>query len=348
MTPDNADQSSRGTGFAGPKAASPIPQERGEAAKQSRVGPQTRTGGASVSTQGGRGTGFAGPQAASPLPQERGEDAQRRRGVLLTLRHFLLAVQFFTRLPVTGRLADWVGFSPAMLRASAAHFPGVGWLVGGLSAAVFGALLWLLPAQAAAPWVAAVLSTVFSVLLTGAFHEDGLADLADGLGGSMDRARALDIMKDSRIGAYGALALALALLGKTALLALIAQAAGPSIAMAALFAAHVTSRFVPLIVIRTLAHVGDTAASKSKPLAEAIGTAGLLAGLLWWALALSLVVAFLPAAPWWQALLGALLGLGWMWRLLRRRLQGFTGDGLGATQQVSELLFYLGFALGLA
>ena len=265
-----------------------------------------------------------------------------------SLRHYLLAVQFFTRIPVAGRLADWVGFSPAMLRASAAHFPGVGWLVGGLTAAVFGALLGLLPAQPAAPWVAAVLSTVFSVLLTGAFHEDGLADLADGLGGSLDRERALDIMKDSRIGSYGALALVLALLGKVALLALIAQSVGLWPTAGALFAAHVTSRFLPLIVIRTLAHVGDTAASKSKPLAEAISAGGLLAALLWWALALTLVVWALPAAPWWQAVLGAVLGLGWMWRLLRRRLQGFTGDGLGATQQVSELLFYLGFAIRLA
>lgn len=276
------------------------------------------------------------------------EDAQPRRGLSLPIRHYLLALQFFTRIPVTGRLAEWVGFSPAMLRASAAHFPGVGWLVGALTAAVFGALLGLLPAQPAAPWVAAALSTVFSVLLTGAFHEDGLADLADGLGGSLERERALDIMKDSRIGSFGALALVLGLLGKVALLALIAQSAGLWLAMAALLAAHVTSRFLPLVVIRTLPHVGDTAASKSKPLAEAIGTGGLLAALLWWALALALVGWWFPAAPWWQAVLGALLGLGWMWRLLRRRLQGFTGDGLGATQQVGELLFYLGFALGLA
>jgi adenosylcobinamide-GDP ribazoletransferase len=264
------------------------------------------------------------------------------------IRSYLLAVQFFTRIPITGRLADWVGFSPSMLRASAAHFPGVGWLVGGLTAAVFLGLLALLPAQPAAPWVAAALSTVFSVLLTGAFHEDGLADLADGLGGSLDRVRALDIMKDSRIGSFGALALVLALLGKTALLALIVQTTGVWVAATALFAAHVSSRFLPLLVIRTLPHVGDTAASKSKPLAEAISAGGLFVGLLWWVLAMGLVVWLLPTAPWPQAVLGALLGLGWMWRLLSRRLQGFTGDGLGATQQVSELLFYMGFALGLA
>lgn len=263
------------------------------------------------------------------------------------VRHYLLALQFFTRIPVTGRLADWVGFSPAMLRASAAHFPGVGWVVGGLTAAVFWGLLLALPSVPAAPWLAAIASTVFGVLLTGAFHEDGLADLADGLGGSAERERALDIMKDSRIGSYGAIALVLAVLAKVALLALLAQV-DAWLAVVALFAAHVTSRTVPLIVIRTLPHVGDTPQSKSKPLAESIGNAGLAAGFLWWALAMALVVWLLPAAPWAQAVLGALIGLGWMWRLLWRRLQGFTGDGLGATQQVCEVLFYLGLALSIA
>jgi adenosylcobinamide-GDP ribazoletransferase len=264
----------------------------------------------------------------------------------MPIRHFFIALQFFTRIPVTGRLADWVGFSPAMLRASAAHFPGVGWVVGGLTAAVFAGLLTLLPAQPAAPWVAAVLSTAFSAWLTGAFHEDGLADTADGLGGAVSRERALEIMKDSRIGTYGAVALALALLTKVLLLALLVQAGDLLLASAALFAAHVSSRLMPLFIIRTLLHVGDTPQSQSKPLAESIGNGGVFTGVLWWALAMALVVVLLPAAPWPQAVLGALFGLAWMWRLLRRRLRGFTGDGLGATQQVCEVAFYL--ALGLA
>ena len=135
---------------------------------------------------------------------------------------------------------------------------------------------------------------MFSVLLTGAFHEDGLADLADGLGGSLDRERALDIMKDSRVGSYGALALVLAVAVKTALIALLAQAGGWPLAALAVFAAHVSARFAPLFVIRTLPHVGDTAASKSKPLAEAISGAGMLVGLLWWALAMGLAVSWRP------------------------------------------------------
>ena len=161
------------------------------------------------------------------------------------VRHFLIAVQFFTRIPITGRLADWVGFSPARLRASAAHFPGVGWVVGGLVALVFWGLMQALVAQPAAPWVAAVLSTAFGVWLTGAFHEDGLADTADALGGHVSRERALEIMKDSRIGTYGAIALVLAVLTKVLLLGLLVQAWGAAQVAWALLAAHVTSRFMP-------------------------------------------------------------------------------------------------------
>lgn len=111
------------------------------------------------------------------------------------VRHYLLAIQFFTRIPVTGRLAAWVGFSPAMLRASAAHFPGVGVVVGALVAAFTALLMAWLPPGPFAPLLAAVLGTVLSVMVTGGFHEDGLADVADGLGGSSNRERALVIMK---------------------------------------------------------------------------------------------------------------------------------------------------------
>lgn len=262
------------------------------------------------------------------------------------VRHYLLALQFFTRVPVTGRLAEWVGFSPAMLRASAAHFPGVGWLVGAWMGAVFAALNLALPDLPAAPWLAAVGTVVAGVLMTGAFHEDGLADLADGLGGSAQRERALEIMKDSRIGSYGAIALVLALLARVGLLALLAQV-NLAWAVMAVFLAQVVSRAAPLPLIFRMAHVGDAAGSKSKPLADSLSRPALLAGLLWLALALALVQWLWPGWVWWGGVLGAALGSLHMGRLLNRRLQGFTGDGLGATQQVAECLFYLGLLLAL-
>lgn len=262
------------------------------------------------------------------------------------LRHYLLAVQFFTRIPVTGRLADWVGYSPAMLRASAAHFPGVGWLVGGLCAALAGALQHALPPLPMAGLVAAVLVTMASALLTGAFHEDGLADVADGLGGSLDRARALDIMKDSRIGAFGALALLLVVVLKLALLALLWSLA-PALLAWGLLAAHVVSRFYPLALVRTMRHVGDEGRSKSKPLADQITPGSLLAALLWAVAALLLVGICAPALPLaWPVLASGLMCLA-LWRWFQRRLQGFTGDCLGATQQLCEVVFYLGLVLAL-
>jgi adenosylcobinamide-GDP ribazoletransferase len=260
------------------------------------------------------------------------------------LRHFLLALQFFTRVPVTGRLAGWVGYSPAMLRASAAHFPGVGVLVGLLAAGVAGLLLALLPPGAYAPLVAAVFCTIATVLFTGALHEDGLADVADGLGGAFDRQRALEIMKDSRIGAFGALALGLALLAKVSLLALLGSLDVRSLC-AGLVLAHVVSRAWPLLLVRWLPYVGDAAGSRAKPMADAISGASLAAAWLW-ALAAAAAIAWLQGSAFLVApLLASALALGFMARLFARRLQGFTGDCLGATQQVCEIACYLGLAL---
>ncbi|MEO7399773.1 MAG: adenosylcobinamide-GDP ribazoletransferase [Polaromonas sp.] len=267
------------------------------------------------------------------------------------LREYLLAVQFFTRIPITGRLADWVGFSPEMLRASAAHFPGVGVLVGAVAAAVFALLQAALPDTAFTPLVAAVFSTIASVLLTGGFHEDGLADVADGLGGSLERERALEIMKDSRVGAFGAMALVLALLCKVALLALLGSVASTPFSnryvCAALWTGHIVSRGLPLVIIRLLPHVGDSATSKSKPLADQISPAGLLIAFFWCFMALALAALSLDAINLIVGCSFATLALLAMLRLFKRRLQGFTGDCLGSTQQVCEIAFYLGLAVSL-
>ena len=279
------------------------------------------------------------------------------------IRHYLLALQFFTRIPVTGRLAKWVGFSPALLRTSAGHFPGVGVLVGALVAAFTALLLAGLPGVGFAPLVAAVWGTAFGVLLTGAFHEDGLADVFDGLGGSPERERALLIMKDSRVGAFGAIAVLLVLLAKVSLLALLGSLSS-ALLCAALFLAHVVSRTWPLLLIRLMPHVGDLgngAGSKSKPLADQISGRSLRTAFIWCFMALALVVYaqvainLIAYEGQTMALLQALVtaiavsGMAFliMWRWFWRRLQGFTGDCLGATQQLCELAFYLGLALSL-
>ncbi|GAA3995336.1 adenosylcobinamide-GDP ribazoletransferase [Comamonas faecalis] len=267
--------------------------------------------------------------------------------MIQALRHYLLAVQFFTRLPVTGRLAAWVGYSPALLNAASAHFPGVGWPVAAVACAVYAPLWWALGSGGFAPLAAAALATATTLLATGGFHEDGLADTADGLGGGYTRERVLEIMKDSRIGAFGAMALVLALLTK---LALLAQLGSTSLAPAllALLGAHVLSRWWPLTVMRCLPYAGDGASSKAKPLASHTSAAAVAAGALWCVPALL----WLGAALGWAALASAVVVSGlaaqWMHWRLAQRLQGFTGDGLGAVQQLGELGFYLGLALALA
>ena len=280
------------------------------------------------------------------------------KAVFQLLREYLLAVQFFTRIPITGRLAEWAGFSPELLRASAGHFPGVGLVVGAVAAAAYAVINALLPDTHFTPLVAAVLSTIATVLLTGGFHEDGLADVADGLGGSYDRERALDIMKDSRVGAFGAMALVLALLCKIALLALLGSVDGVPTGWeeaplstwyvcAALVAGHVVSRALPLLLIAWLPHVGDTAASKSKPLADQIAARSLAVAFIWLFIALALVLTVLDAMNLIVACSFSVIALLWMGRWFKRRLQGFTGDCLGAAQQVCEIAFYLGMAISL-
>ncbi|ANY61415.1 adenosylcobinamide-GDP ribazoletransferase [Comamonas aquatica] len=264
------------------------------------------------------------------------------------LRHFLLALQFFSRIPVTGRLAAWVGWSPALQRASAGHLPGVGWLVGLVAAAVVLACHYALATHPMLPWVAAVLSTAATLCVTGGFHEDGLADVADGLGGHLPAERALEVMKDSRLGAYGAMALCLGLLAKVVFVALLVQI---DVAAAALLlcGVHVLSRAAPLVLMRTLAHVSKPAASKTLHIAGSpLGWGGVLTGLLWCLPALAAVYVYLGHATVLALLLtGAVVTAYLGWRF-QRRLGGMTGDCLGATQQLCELAMYLVAGLLLA
>jgi adenosylcobinamide-GDP ribazoletransferase len=112
----------------------------------------------------------------------------------------------------------------------------------------------------------------------------------------------------------------------------------------AIVGAHVLSRLAPLFLIRWLPYVGDSGASKAKPLADAIGGGALLVGMLWSVPAAALVLLTQgPARTIAMAAMCALAALV-MARMFRRRLQGFTGDGLGATQQVCELAIYLALA----
>ncbi len=248
------------------------------------------------------------------------------------LRLFFIALQFFTRVPIP----RWVGFEPAWLNACARHFPLVGCCVGVIAAAS----LWL-GHLLFTPAVAVLLSMAASVLLTGAFHEDGLADTCDALGGAVSRERALAIMKDSRIGAYGAVGLLLMLGLKAATLVSLPLMA----ALPALLLAHTASRFAPVLLIRCLRYAGDLEHAKAKPLAQRVSGTGVMVAAAWVALLAATLLLWQPAWRWPVALALTAAGLGWLWcaRWLRRRLGGYTGDTLGATQQITEVLVLLGW-----
>lgn len=247
------------------------------------------------------------------------------------MRLFLVALQFLTRLPV--RLER---FEPAWLNDCVRHFPLVGTLVGGAGAAVLWGAAQVWPA-----WVAALLALAATVALTGGFHEDGLADTFDALGGVVSRDRALAIMKDSRIGSYGAIALALVFFLKIGLIAALAQADAFGTAWA-LFAAHAFSRLMPVGVAAILPNIRDAQASKSKAITAGVGWRVICGAVFWALLALAAAAWQRPGLIWLGGAAACVLAWLLMCRLLRRRLQGYTGDALGATQQVCELAFYLG------
>jgi len=245
------------------------------------------------------------------------------------LEYFFGALRFFTRLPVPA----WVGHSSEALERSIRYFPAVGLIIGSAAAVCFtlGVCFW--------PKTLAVLASMaLTLMLTGIFHEDGWSDMVDGFGGSFerdkdkDRAQILRIMKDSRLGSFGAVALIVMLLAKFCTLVEIDLWLLPS----ALLAGHAFSRLCATGVMRGLDYVREE--GKAKPLSSAIHPGELaFAGLC---ALLPLLLLPLPQALCAVAL--ALLATLWLARLFKRRLGGYTGDCLGATQQLSELAFYCG------
>lgn len=237
-----------------------------------------------------------------------------------------LAGQFLTRapVPVAVRATD------SRMRRGLGYFPVVGMLIGAFGAAA------LLGASQILPTVTAVLISIAATCaLTGALHEDGLADTLDGLGGG-DAQRSLAIMRDSSIGVFGALGLGLAVAMKAS--ALVAMPLG--VAAAALVAAHAASRACCVVVIATSRYVrpagaaGFTAAGPGRRSLAVALASGCFA-----------IAATVPFGGFGAALTGAAgLALGFVVArgLFERRLGGYTGDCLGATQQLSELGFYLG------
>jgi len=254
-------------------------------------------------------------------------------------RYFLLAVGFFTRVPVPQH-AD---FDERDLNYASKYFPLIGIFVG-----FIGACIYLLSAVFLPLAIAILLSMASTIYLTGAFHEDGLADSADGMGGGWSREQILTIMKDSRLGTYGAITLCLVLFSKFQLL----YALNSEWIPIAMVMAHAISRLCAVWVMATLNYAKQS--GKAKPLATEIsGTALLIAnalGLLPLFLVMMMLVIndhSLVKIAMLILMVGLSVMLSWVWwqTKVKKWLGGYTGDTLGAMQQITELAFYFGLVL---
>ncbi|WP_377289379.1 adenosylcobinamide-GDP ribazoletransferase [Rhizobium sp. SG2393] len=247
------------------------------------------------------------------------------------------SIAFLSRFPVPER--HFVGFDGRLVRAARA-FPAAGLMIA-LPAA---ALLSMMDAFRADPTLAALLAVAILAIGTGALHEDGLADVADGLGATHDREKALTIMKDSRIGTFGGLALILSVAIRVAAIAALVPAVSPTGLGLILLAVAALSRTAMVWHWQALppARRDGIAASAGVPDADATRFAivsGLGAGLVLLALA---GAGLLPTLVSLGLSVGVLVLFG---RFIESRLGGHTGDTIGAAQQMTEMALLTALAL---
>lgn len=246
----------------------------------------------------------------------------------------LLAISFLTRLPVQLRF----NVSGAHLNQASRYFALVGLLLGGLLALSYGIFQLLLPAS-----ISVLLMMAVGLLLTGAFHEDGWADVWDGFGGGWQVSQKLAIMKDSRLGTYGAAALFIMLLVKFQSLLFLSESL--ITVLSAIVIGQCVSRVVATSLIMGMEYVSEDATSKVKPLAMHLSVTSLVTLLV---TAATLLVSLIAVGVWlWQTvliLIAVLLILRVILiRWFKQQLGGYTGDCLGAAQQLSEIAIYLTF-----
>lgn len=245
------------------------------------------------------------------------------------IKLFICAVQFLARIP-TPQLDD---FQPEWIQQSARYFPVVGLMVGGVSGGILllASLLW-------SPWIAAVLAVAAGMALTGCFHEDGLADTADGIGGGQTRSRRLEIMKDSRLGTYGASVLFMSLALRILCIGTLATIS-PLLGLFCVLAGNAMGRSIAVLAMAAMPYGGDPGMAKEgKP--DRTTALNVVIALSVGALAL------LPFTPL-QATIAVVVGIAvaaipacLAWRLLGGR----TGDVLGAIEQAFEIGFLLALA----
>lgn len=237
------------------------------------------------------------------------------------------ALIFFTRLPF------WRVYQPpqASYKAVVEFWPLTGWLTGGAMAATlyFGSII--------LPWsVAVIAAIVVRLLITGALHEDGLADFLDGFGGGGDRARILAIMKDSHIGTYGVLGLILYML----LLGTTLYSMTPIVAALIVFAAGPFSKMVSSQLVNMLPYARREEEAKNKTVYRKPSLAAGLSLTVQGLLPMALMI-WLTGISWYLIIAIPALVMYFLYLLLLRKIQGYTGDCCGAVCLLVELAVYL-------
>ena len=240
------------------------------------------------------------------------------------LRLFFTALMFLTRIPAP----KWVGYSSDNINKCNRFFPLVGLIVGGIGALTYYIASFLFPI-----YISVLLSMVSTILLTGAFHEDGFADTCDGFGGGWTTEKILIIMKDSRVGAYGMIGTILILLMKLASIASIPNA----LIIPAIICGHSVSRMFAVTTMFTLPYVREDESSKSKPVTKNLHVVD-----LWIAIIIGLA-SLLLFQNWiiYTTIIPLLITKIWLDKYFKKWIGGYVGDCLGAVQQVTEVVFYL-------
>jgi len=253
---------------------------------------------------------------------------------------FLNAVMFLTRI----RVPASIDHSPEYLQKAPRYFPLIGWIVGGLSLLAF-----LVFNKFFSENIALLASMITGILTTGAFHEDGFADVCDGFGGGWNKDKILLIMKDSRLGTFGVIGLIAILAAKFMLLKELPKFTPATlnntlnvilnyrIFIGIMLTAHSLSRFMAVSVIQQYPYVALDDTSKSKP----VTATRLSLPSLFMAAFFGLLPMVLLPAPFIFTLIPVVAARFWLAAYFNKWIGGYTGDCLGATQQVTEIVFYL-------
>ncbi len=254
------------------------------------------------------------------------------------LHIFFTCLMFYTRIPCPKN----INHDPDYLNKATRYFPFIGWIVGTISFTAFYIFSLFLSTE-----TAVIFAIIASVLTTGAFHEDGFADVCDGFGGGWTKEKILMIMKDSAIGAYGAIGLVLLFLAKFKLLtesiSLFTNSNSYLLVFLLFISAHSVSRLAAISIIFTHEYSRDDASSKSKPIAKNHSWKEIF-GSFFYGLIPLLILSYFNF-KFLLALIPVFIMRYFLARYFQKWIDGYTGDCLGATQQVCEVVYYLSILL---